>query len=55
LYYKTHILDAGAGFGQYTYYLSNINSSWNILSIDVKKEQVSPHLKLKAVLTWCCV
>ena len=40
LYYKTHILDAGAGFGQYTYYLSNINSSWNILSIDVKQEQV---------------
>ena len=40
LYYKTHILDAGAGFGQYSYYLSGINKSWNILSVDVKDEQV---------------
>ena len=41
LFYNTHILDAGAGFGQYTYYLSKINKSWNILSIDLKEEQVS--------------
>jgi len=40
LYYKAHILDAGAGFGQYTYFLSNINPIWNILSVDVKQEQV---------------
>ena len=41
LFYNTHILDAGAGFGQYSYYLSNINPSWNILSLDLKEEQVS--------------
>jgi SAM-dependent methyltransferase len=38
---NAHILDAGAGFGQYTYYLSNLNPSWNILSVDVKEEQVA--------------
>lgn len=35
-----HILDAGAGFGQYTYWLSRQNPNWNILAVDVKKEQV---------------
>ena len=35
-----HILDAGAGFGQYTYYLSRLNPNWNILAVDVKQEQV---------------
>lgn len=33
-------LDAGAGFGQYTYFLHKLNSSWNILAVDVKEEQV---------------
>ena len=37
---NAHILDAGAGFGQYTYYLSEINSNWNILAVDVKEEQI---------------
>ena len=40
LYNKIHILDAGSGFGQYSYFLSKINRSWNILSVDVKEEQV---------------
>ena len=35
-----HILDAGAGFGQYTYWLSRKNPEWNILAVDVKEEQV---------------
>src|SRR5205823_9455488 len=35
------ILDAGAGFGQYTYWLYSKNRDWNILSVDVKEEQVS--------------
>ena len=35
------ILDAGAGFGQYTYWLSSQNESWNIFSVDVKTEQVA--------------
>lgn len=34
------ILDAGAGFGQYSYYMSSMNKNWNILSVDVKEEQV---------------
>lgn len=34
------ILDAGAGFGQYTYYLSRIEPNWKILSVDVKQEQI---------------
>lgn len=35
-----NILDAGAGFGQYTYFLSRISETWNILAVDVKEEQV---------------
>ena len=35
------ILDAGAGFGQYTYWLSSKNKNWNIFSVDVKEEQVA--------------
>ena len=38
---QADILDAGAGFGQYTYYLHCFNRSWNILAVDVKEEQVS--------------
>jgi len=33
------ILDAGSGFGQYSYYLSSNNKDWNITGIDVKEEQ----------------
>lgn len=35
------ILDAGAGFGQYTYYLSSKNPDYTILAVDVKDEQVA--------------
>lgn len=35
-----HILDAGSGFGQYSYYLSKMNPAWKILAVDVKQEQV---------------
>ena len=38
---NAHILDAGAGFGQYSYYLSRLNPDWNILAVDVKEEQVA--------------
>ncbi|MDW8465969.1 MAG: class I SAM-dependent methyltransferase [Chloroherpetonaceae bacterium] len=34
------ILDAGAGFGQYVYFLSRLNPAWQILAVDVKAEQV---------------
>lgn len=34
------ILDAGAGFGQYTYWLYTKSWTYNITSVDVKEEQV---------------
>lgn len=37
---KAHILDAGAGFGQYTYYMSKFSNKNCILAIDVKEDQV---------------
>ncbi|MDX5347911.1 MAG: class I SAM-dependent methyltransferase [Hymenobacteraceae bacterium] len=36
-----HILDAGSGYGQYTYYLSGMSPKWSILAVDVKEEQIS--------------
>lgn len=36
-----HILDAGAGFGQYTYWLYSKSWKYQILSVDVKEEQVA--------------
>jgi SAM-dependent methyltransferase len=38
---KRNILDAGSGFGQYTYFLSGINKSWFINAVDVKEEQIA--------------
>ncbi len=35
------VLDAGAGFGQYVYFMSTLNPNWNILAVDVKEEQVA--------------
>jgi SAM-dependent methyltransferase len=35
------IYDAGAGFGQYTYWLSGLSRKWSITAIDVKEEQVA--------------
>ena len=36
-----NILDAGAGFGQYTYFLSGLNKDWLVKAVDVKDEQVA--------------
>ncbi|MBF9253046.1 class I SAM-dependent methyltransferase [Pontibacter sp. 172403-2] len=38
---EQQILDAGSGFGQYTYYLSGLSRKWHVLAVDVKEEQVS--------------
>lgn len=38
--HKANILDAGSGFGQYSWYLSRLGSNYNILGVDVKEEQV---------------
>ncbi len=35
-----YILDAGSGFGQYTYFLSNLNRQWFVDAVDVKDEQI---------------
>ncbi|MCD4694681.1 MAG: class I SAM-dependent methyltransferase [Bacteroidales bacterium] len=34
------VLDAGSGFGQYSYFLSRKNKNWQITGVDVKAEQV---------------
>lgn len=35
------ILDAGSGYGQYSYFLSSMSPKWEILAVDVKDEQVA--------------
>ncbi len=37
---RASILDAGSGFGQYSYYLSKQYKNWEILGVDVKPEQI---------------
>ncbi|MDR0941109.1 MAG: class I SAM-dependent methyltransferase [Bacteroidales bacterium] len=34
------LLDAGAGYGQYVYYMSKFSKLWKITGIDLKQEQV---------------
>ena len=39
---KQLLLDAGSGFGQYSYYLSGINKKkWSVEAVDVKEEQIA--------------
>ena len=38
---KQHILDAGSGFGQYTFFMSGMNKNWTIEAVDVKEEQIT--------------
>jgi len=38
---KRYILDAGSGFGQYTYFLSGLNPGWFVDAVDVKDEQIA--------------
>jgi len=35
-----HILDAGSGFGQYTWRMSSLYKGWIIKAVDINKEQV---------------
>ena len=37
---EASVLDAGAGFGQYAYFLSKLGRKWRIKAVDVKAEQV---------------
>jgi len=37
---NARILDAGSGFGQYSYFLSTISKGWNIKGVDIEEEQI---------------
>jgi 2-polyprenyl-3-methyl-5-hydroxy-6-metoxy-1,4-benzoquinol methylase len=37
---SVHALDAGSGFGQYTYYMIKFSDTWKITGVDVKAEQI---------------
>ncbi len=37
---KQVILDAGSGFGQYSFFMSGMNRNWLIKAVDVKTEQI---------------
>ena len=38
---EANILDAGSGFGQYSYFMSKMDPRWNIKGVDVKEEQIA--------------
>ncbi|HPS63824.1 MAG TPA: class I SAM-dependent methyltransferase [Bacteroidales bacterium] len=38
---RRFILDAGSGFGQYTWFLSSLSGTWFIDAVDVKEEQIA--------------
>ncbi|RZA03751.1 MAG: class I SAM-dependent methyltransferase [Moraxellaceae bacterium] len=35
------ILDAGSGYGQYSYFMSGMSPKWEVFAVDVKDEQVA--------------
>jgi SAM-dependent methyltransferase len=37
---EASVLDAGSGFGQYTWRMSRMNSRWKFKAIDINKEQI---------------
>lgn len=37
---EASVLDAGSGFGQYTWRMSRLNSRWRINAIDINEEQI---------------
>lgn len=37
---QTEVLDAGSGFGQYSYYVAKKYPDWNVLAVDIKPEQI---------------
>lgn len=38
---KQRILDAGSGFGQYSFFMSGMDKNWSIEAVDVKEEQIA--------------
>ncbi len=37
---KVDFLDAGSGFGQYTYHVAKKHPDWNLLAVDIKTDQI---------------
>lgn len=37
---KAAVLDAGSGFGQYSYYMARKKPDWKILAVDIKTDQI---------------
>lgn len=35
------ILDAGSGFGQYTWFITGLDPAWEVVAVDVKEEQIA--------------
>lgn len=38
---EASVLDAGSGFGQYTWRMCRMNSSWKITAVDINSEQIN--------------
>ena len=38
---EASVLDAGSGFGQYSWRMSKINKQWNIKAVDINSEQIN--------------
>lgn len=38
---EASVLDAGSGFGQYTWRMSRMNKLWNIKAVDINSEQIA--------------
>jgi 2-polyprenyl-3-methyl-5-hydroxy-6-metoxy-1,4-benzoquinol methylase len=37
---EAEVLDAGSGFGQYSWFMSRLSRGWKIKGVDVKQEQI---------------
>ncbi len=37
---RAEVLDAGSGFGQYTWFMARLSRQWKIKGVDVKEEQI---------------
>ena len=50
----THVMDAGCGGGQYSFYLAKLNPSADITAYDINKHQIEQNkIKNKEILCAC--
>jgi SAM-dependent methyltransferase len=45
---EASILDAGSGFGQYSWYLSKMNKKWSVNGVDINEDQISECIRFFA-------